>query len=142
MSVTKLEELHDQKDLDAGIDALYAKFNVEVTTRFGYGKIDEKLVDKIRSVMLKATSFGRKLAQQRAMFELIFPNVTSAELIKVDGDQHLTNLEDDDGNNEERSGKVWFVSRPALVKWGNGMGDKLDQSMTAMRANVKLAEGN
>ena len=95
---------------------------------------------KLHKICVQSINFARLIAQQRAIFELTFPDVCTSELFKDADDPYLTNLEDQNDSNATSAGRVWFVSDPALFKHGNGVGDMLETSMVVVKANVKLSE--
>lgn len=139
MTASKLATMQSTEDASKLEEAIHTAFGELIADKLGYDKKDSKLDNKLRETIAKAAAFSRLISQQRAIFELDFPDVESAGVIKHDAESNLTNL-DDDEDEVEKSGLVWFVSRPGLVKWGNGQGDRLDCSMTVVKVNVQLAK--
>lgn len=136
MTALKLETLQKQEVSDQAIEGLCALFNKQVTVALGYDAQDQRVTVKLRKMLSQAASFARLTSLQRAIFVLDFPDVESAELRKELDDLQLTNV--GAGEDEEKEGRVRLVSQPALVKYGNGIGDMLDCSMIVDKAHVKL----
>lgn len=72
-----------------------------------------------------------------------YPDISEDDTKKNDEEtEALTNLNDagcfGEEEDEEESGKIWFLIQPALVKNDTGVGQKLDKRAISRKAYVEL----
>lgn len=136
MTASRLECLQDHVEVEQLKQSLQSKFTQDILGRLGYDISDAKANKKARETIAAGLVFSRLVASQRAIFRLEFLDVQSGTVEKYENDEIFTLIDDED--EDTAAGLIWFVSRPRLVKWGNGVGDKLDTSITVAKANVRL----
>jgi hypothetical protein len=102
----------------------------------GYRIKEAELGEKLRPLLGRAIELGKVLASQRAMYQFFDPR-TEKWWSKRPEDEYCRNEEDDD--EPEGEGEIAFISVPALMKRGTGMGEDLDQHVFLSKALVNLA---
>jgi hypothetical protein len=110
-----------------------------ILRNLGYEVSEADLRMKLADVLAKAIPFAQLLAGQRAIFELFAPDFAQYGSSKKKSDGLRTNVDaEDPDETEEVEGEVWFLVRPGLVKWGSGMGEKLNRSTILVKSYVEL----
>jgi hypothetical protein len=72
------------------------------------------------------------------VFRLDAPNMEKGPLRKGKKSSSTTNLDrSEDG--EELEGILWFLIRPSLKKWGDGVGENLNEATILYKAYMQLA---
>ena len=105
-----------------------------------FHKKGETVQSDLEDLLVKVIPFAQKLAGQRAMFALFVPDLKALGMKKKRDDPSMTNVDGEfDDRPEEQEGKVRYVVKPGLVKFGTGTGQKLDQKKTILvQAFVEL----
>lgn len=138
MTVQQLKESGVEKHNGEVSDYLVGEFATPLHN-LGYDVSDADLRRKLADVLAKAIPFAQLLAGQRAIFELFAPDFAQYGSRKKKSDGLRTNVDaEDPDETEEVEGEVRFLVRPGLVKWGSGMGEKLDRSTMLVKSYVEL----
>jgi hypothetical protein len=78
--------------------------------------------------IVKAISLAQLIATQRAEFTLIFPLLHSHGIVKKLKDQLRSNVDEEFNDFEkEIEATVWYVVKPAFVRYGNAMGQDFEK---------------
>jgi len=104
-------------------------------------EIQEVLRPAFEPVLLAAMEMATLTARERAGYSLVFPDLAETGFVKVAEDPYLTNRPTDVGMNasgdeDELEGPFAVVASPMLIKWGNGSGERLDESDVLCKAFV------
>jgi hypothetical protein len=112
------------------------EFNVELNKK---GVTVEGLLQDLLDIVIP---FAQMLAGQRAIFRLLAPSAIE----KRREDPYMKNMDEDaefDDLDEEQEGEVAYVVKPGLIKFGTGMGQKLDCEETILvSAFVQLVQSD
>jgi hypothetical protein len=153
LSVEALESREDDGDKDdvylsvaTGLnDWMSLLFKPSARDIFQRASKEDVLREHLWEVAKEAVDFGRQTLRQRALYSL----EGERRLWKEEDDEQMTNVGTGTGvtgigDDEENAGTVIFLASPALMKWGNGRGEHLEQSMVLVKAVVTIdpAGGN
>jgi hypothetical protein len=106
---------------------LELQYDVNVT------KKGETVQGIVKDLAEKLIPFAQSLAGQRAVFRLLTPALGILKNKKTTDDLYLTNKDDDFNElDDELEGEVAYVVKPGLIKFGNGLGQKLDHEPTVI----------
>lgn len=96
---------------------------------------------ELEPVLQAAVELATITSQERALYRLEFPNLEQSRYRKAAEDSFMTTdptplginarVADDDGDEE---GPVVLIASPALVKWGNGAGERLGEHTVLCKA--------
>lgn len=110
----------------------------DLVAKLGYDPQKPDVRKKSQIMLEAAILFARLIAKQRAIFKLRCRKVEPEDLQKLEDDELMTCIDD---NEAEVAGSVWFVSTPALLKWGTGTGQDLGEYTCLVKSNVVLVRG-
>lgn len=136
ITATKLEALAEKKNTTALMEELLRGL-CEILATLGFDTEQIEFRKRARDMIEVGIDFARLVAKQRAIVKLTFPRVEDGKLMKAEDDELMSCL--DVGSEVELSGTVWFISEPALIKWGTGSGKQLSNWICLAKANVVLA---
>jgi hypothetical protein len=106
---------------------LELQYDVKVT------KKGENAHGLMKDLVEKVVTFAQTLAGQRAMFRLLTPALGILKTKKSVDDPYLTNKDDEFNQlDDELEGEVLYVVKPGFIKFGTGLGQKLDQERTVI----------
>jgi hypothetical protein len=103
------------------------EYDTEVTKR------GENVQGLVKDLLDKIIPFAKMLAGQRAIFRLLVPSLGILEPKKEVDDRYMTNRDDEfDNLDDEIEGEVGYLVKPGLIKFGTGIGQKLDSEETIL----------
>jgi hypothetical protein len=140
LTVKRLEELGATHDIDQIRDSLASHFRLEVLNKLGYSFEKEADHTHLNKLLTAAIELAQIFAKQRAIFAFRKPIFKSDERKSLDS-LEMTNKDNEyTAVEEEMEGIVWFVIQPALVKFGTGKGERLNEHTVVRKAYVELVK--
>ncbi|KAF2685160.1 hypothetical protein K458DRAFT_450017 [Lentithecium fluviatile CBS 122367] len=89
---------------------------------------------KMAPLIDAAIVLARSFSAQRAVFRLTEPSQSEKDV----EDDSVTTVDQSFEEEEEKAGRICYVSRPGLVKWGTGSGADLKAQTILIKAVVEL----
>ena len=149
MTVQHLEMCEDVADRQALYDDLGPKFAEWVCPRLHYKDKDRLYAtsnanDKLVEILKAAVELTRLIIRQRAGYSLEVPSqLHEGNYEKREDSDLMTNVGsglgvDEASDESELSGVITLLATPAMVKWGNGLGDNLEERTILAKAVVEV----
>ena len=149
MTVQHLEVCEDVADRQALYDDLEPRFAEWACPRLHYKDKDRLYAtsnanDKLVEIFKAAVELTRLIIRQRAGYSLEIPSpLYEGNYEKREDPDLMTNVGSSLGVDEasdelELSGVITLLATPAMVKWGNGIGDNLEERTTLAKAVVEV----
>jgi len=99
----------------------------------------KQLKTHAENAVSSAIAFAQLIAGQRTVYQVCVPPVMG--LVKDADASELTNVDEEFSEDvDERSGPVWYVGYPGLIKWGDSVGQRMTEGVVLMNPFVVLKE--
>jgi hypothetical protein len=156
LSLRQLEETEDAEDKQAFLSAMKCRLldwlcptlPFEDDQAFRIAMDEEVLNDRLLEVFDVAIKMSRLIFRQRARYTFEAPiQLSAGDYRKKKDSEYITNVGSrlgvDEATDEvEASGNITFLVSPALLKWGNGNGEKLQECTLLAKAVVEINGGD
>ena len=156
MSLQQLEETEDVEDKQALLDTMKCRLldwlcpalSFEYDQAFRIAMDGKVLNDRLLEVFEVAIKMSRLIFRQRARYNFVAPTqLSTGDYWKKKDSEYITNVGsrlgvDEATDDVEASGNITFLVSPALLKWGNGNGEKLQECTILAKAVVEIDGGD